>query len=325
MTPTMKAVYIERFGPSEVLTYGDRPRPVPRPDEVLIEVHAAGVNPRDWLIRSGRYQFRWLLPKFPLILGSDVAGVVVEVGEQVKRFEPGEKVYAMVPSSRGFGGYAEYVAVADPAVTWMPSSMSFEQAAGVPLAGLTAWQALSGNANMGPGEKVLVVGASGGVGHYAVQIARGFSAVVTGVCSSANVELVRRLGAIRVIDYEEERFNDAARGFDVVFDTVGRESLGTCAEVLKPGGTYVTTIPGAGTLLAMAGSRLAAKLSRDARRSEVVLVQANGTHLEAMTILAESGELETIVDTVYPLEEAAKAHDRSRTFRTRGKLILKVR
>ncbi len=321
----MKCIYIERFGSSEVLTYGDRPRPVPKPDEVLIEVHAAGVNPRDWLIRSGRYQFRWLLPPFPLILGSDVAGVVVEVGEQVKRFEPGEKVYAMVPSSRGFGGYAEYVAVADPAVTWMPENMSFEQAAGVPLAGLTAWQALADNANMGPGEKVMVIGASGGVGHYAVQIARALSAQVTGVCSSANVALVRRLGAIRVIDYTQERFNDVTRGFDVVFDTVGRESLGSCAEVLKPGGTYVTTIPGIGTLLAMARTRLASRLWPQAQRSEVVLVQADGTALEGMTVLAESGALETLVDTVYPLEEAAKAHDRSRTFRTRGKLVLKVR
>ncbi len=323
--PTMKAVYIERFGPSEVLIYGERPRPIPEPDEVLIEVHAAGVNPRDWLIRGGRYQLKRFLPPFPLILGSDVAGVVVEVGEQVVRFEPGEKVYAMVPSSRGFGGYAEYVAVADPAVTWMPSNMSFEEAAGVPLAGLTAWQALSENARMGPRERVLVVGASGGVGHYAVQIARAFSAQVTGVCSSANVDLVRRLGALRVVDYERERFNDVVRGYDVVFDTVGRESLGSCAEVLRPGGTYVTTIPGAGTLLAMACSRLASKLGWQTRRSEVVLVRADGTDLEGITVLAESDELTTIVDTVYPLAEAAKAHDRSRTFRTRGKLILKVR
>ncbi len=321
----LKAVYIERYGPSEVLTYGDRPRPVPKPDEILIEVHAAGVNPRDWLIRSGRYQFRWLLPRFPLILGSDVAGVVVEVGEQVVRFEPGDKVYAMVPSSRGFGGYAEYAAVPDPAATWIPESMSFEEAAGVPLAGLTAYQALARNANMGPGERVLVIGASGGVGHYAVQIALGFAAQVTGVCSNANIEMVRRLGAMRVIDYKQEHFSDVARGFDVVFDTIGRESLRTCAPVLKPGGTYVTTIPGVGTMLAMARSRLAGRFSRQALRSEVVLVEADGTDLEAMTILAEAGELSTIVDSVYPLEEAAKAHDRSRTFRTRGKLILKVR
>lgn len=325
MTETMKAVYIERYGSTDVLIYGERPRPAPKPDEILIEVHAASVNPRDWLIRSGRYQMRWLLPPFPLILGSDVAGVVVEVGEKVERFEPGDKVYAMVPTSRGFGAYAEYAAVADPAATWMPQNMSFEQAAGVPLAGLTAYQALCENGDIGPGHNVLVIGASGGVGHYAVQIAAARQAHVTGVCSGANVEMVRKLGALRVIDYKQERFQDTARGFDLVFDTVGRESLDTCAAVLKPGGSYVTTIPRIGTLAAMALSRLTSRIFESARRSEVVMVRADGTDLEAITILAESGALETVVDSVYPLEDAAKAHQRSRTFRTRGKLILKVR
>ena len=323
--PTMKAVYIERFGPSEVLAYGDRPRPAGKPDEVLIEVRAAGVNPRDWLIRSGRYQLRWFLPSFPLILGSDVSGVVAEVGERVESFEPGDEVYAMQPSSRGFGGYAELAAIAELAVALKPSKLSFEQAAGVPLAGLTAWQALRGNARMQAGDKVLVVGASGGVGHYAVQIAKALGAEVTGVCSTANVDLARRLGADRVIDYKKERFTDVADGFDVVFDTIGRESLRTCAPVLRPGGTYVSTMPGAGTFLEMARSRLASALSRRARRSEVVLVRSRGSDLEAMARSIEAGELTTVVDTVYPLAEAAKAHDRSRTLRTRGKLILKVR
>ncbi len=325
MTPTMKAVYIERYGPSEVLTYGDRPRPVPKPDEVLVEVHAAAVNPRDWLIRSGRYQFRWFLPPFPLILGSDVAGVVAEAGERARRFEPGERVYAMVPSSRGFGGYAEYAAVPESAIARLPRGMSFEQAAGVPLAGLTAWQALYDNAAMEARQKVLVIGASGGVGHYAVQIARAAECEVVGVCSTANVDMVRRLGASRVIDYKQERISEVARGFDIVYDTIGRESLATCARVLEPGGTYVTTIPGPGTLLTMMRSRLVAALSRRARRSEVILVRSDGTDLAAMTALAEAGALETVVDSVYPLAEAAKAHDKSRTFRTRGKLILKVR
>ena len=325
MPQTMKAVYIERYGSTDVLTYGERPRPAPRPDEILIEVHAASVNPRDWLIRSGRYQFRWLLPPFPLILGSDVAGVVVEVGEAVKRFEAGDRVYGMVPSSRGLGAYAEYAAIADPAVARMPENMSFGQAAGVPLAGLTAFQALSQHGRLKPHDRVLVIGASGGVGHYAVQFAKAFQAQVTGVCSTANVELVRELGADRVIDYKRERFSDVAGGFDLVFDTIGRESLASCAAGLEPGGTYVTTIPRAGTLLAMARSRLLSKLSPRALRSEVVMVRADGTDLEAITGLAESGALSTVVDSVYPLAEAAKAHQRSRTFRTRGKLILKVR
>ncbi len=330
----MKCVYIESYGPSDVLIYGDRPRPVPRRDEVLIEVHAASVNPRDWLIRSGRYPFRWLFsfarlwrdsPSFPLILGSDVAGVVVEAGKRVKRFAPGDEVYAMVPSSRGFGGYAEYVAVPESALAYKPETMSFEQAAGVPLAALTAWQALSVNGRMGFNDKVLVVGASGGVGHYAVQIAAALAYEVIGVCSGANVDMVRGLGADQVIDYKQQRFQDEVWDCNVVFDAIGRESLGSCAEILRPGGTYVTTIPGPGTLLAMARSRLTSALSRRARRSEVVLVRSDGSDLDDMTFLAETGDFNTVVDTVYPLAEAAKAHDHSRTFRTRGKLILKVR
>lgn len=319
----MKCVYIEHFGPTDVLIYGDQPAPIPKPDEVLIEVHAAAVNPRDWLIRSGRYQFKWLLPSFPLILGSDVAGVVVEVGEKVRRFKPGDEVYAMVPSSRGFGGYAELAAVAESSVALKPKTMSFEQAAGVPLAGLTAWQALCDNARMDLSGEVLVIGASGGVGHYAVQIAAALGRYVTGVCSTANVELVHELGADRVIDYKKQRFTEElTQEFTVVFDAIGRESLDSCAEVLKPGGTYVTTIPNAGTLLAMARSRLTSNLWRQARRSEVVLVKSDGEDLDTLTMFAESDDLTTVVDMVYPLEEAAKAHERSRTFRTRGKLIL---
>ncbi len=321
----MKAIYIERFGPSDVLTYGDRPQPAPRPDEVLIEVHATSVNPRDWLIRSGRYPFQRLLPPLPLILGSDVAGVVAEIGERVERFQPGDDVYAMQPTSRGFGAYAETIAVAESALARKPQNMSWEEAAGVPLAGLTAWQALRGNARMKAGDKVLVVGASGGVGHYAVQIARALGADVTGVCSTANLELVQSLGAERVIDYKKERFNDLAESYDVVFDVIGRESPKACAPVLRPGGTYVTTIPGPGTLLGMVRSRLVSSVFRRSRRSEVVLVASRGSDLEAITELIEAGELKTVVETVYPLAEAAKAHDRSRTFRTRGKLILKVR
>ncbi len=325
MPATMKAVYVERFGPSDVLIHGDRPRPVPKPDEVLIEVRAASVNPRDWLIRSGRYPFQRLLPRLPLILGSDVSGVVAEVGARVERFAPGDEVYAMQPSTRGFGGYAEMIAVAESAVARKPKNMSWEEAAGVPLAGLTAWQALRGNARMRPGDQVLIIGASGGVGHYAVQIARALGAEVTGVCSTANVELVRRLGAHRVIDYKQERFQDLPGSYDVVFDVIGRESPKTCAPVLRPGGTYVTTIPGPGTLLRMFCSRLISTVFRHSRRSEVILVAARGSDLEAMTELIEKGEIRTVVDSVYPPAEAAKAHDKSRTFRTRGKLVLMMR
>lgn len=321
----MKAVYIERFGGTEVLIQGERPRPSVRSDEVLIEAHAAGVNPRDWLIRSGRYPFQRLLPRLPFILGSDVSGVVAEVGDAVDGFAPGDEVFAMQPTSRGFGAYAELVAVPASAVARKPANVTHEEAAGVPLAALTALQALRDCASLRPGQKVVIVGASGGVGTFAVQIARALGAGVTGVASARNVGLVRRLGANRVIDYGSERFNDTLTGYDGVFDVIGRESLASCARVLRPGGVYVTTIPRLRQFVEMAKSRLAALVSRRAKRSTVVLVRSRSCDLETLARWISEGKVRTVVDTVVPLAEAAEAHARSRTFRTRGKLILKIR
>ncbi len=321
----MKAVFIRRFGGSDVLEVGDLPRPVPRRGEVLIAVHAASVNPRDWLIRSGRYVFRALLPRFPLVLGSDVSGVVAGVGAGVRGFRQGQEVYAMQPSSRGFGAYAGAIAVPAAAVAAKPATLSHEEAAGVPLAALTARQALVGDARLQPGQRLLVIGASGGVGHYAVQLGKALGARVTGITSTGNVELVRRLGAERVIDYTRQSFLDAGGEYDAVFDTIGCESLERCAPVLSRAGVYVTTIPGPGTFLAAATSRLRSLVSRRQQRSSVVLVRSRGSELAELARLAEAGELRTHVDRVFPLERAAEAHDASRTFRTRGKLILKVR
>ncbi len=319
----MKAVYFARYGASDVLEYGDWPAPRPRDRQVLIEVHAASVNPRDWLIRSGRYFAKPMLPRRPFVLGSDVAGVVVEAGTEVRRFAPGDEVFAMQPTSDGFGGYAEYVAVREPAVAPKPANMSFEEAAAVPLAGLTALQALRDDAGLTSGQRVVVVGASGGVGHYAVQIARAMGAAVTGVCSTANVDLARELGAERVVDYKKERFNDVLTGYDAVFDTIGKESLATCAAVLKKGGVYVTTVPSRANALASLVSRPLSWFG--GRRSAMVLVRSNAEDLEQLGRWVEEGALRSLVDQVRPLAEAARVHDYSRRFRTRGKNVLAVR
>jgi NADPH:quinone reductase-like Zn-dependent oxidoreductase len=321
----MKAVVVPRFGPSDVLELVDLPRPEPGPGDVLVEVHAAGVNPRDWLIRSGRYPFRALLPRFPFILGSDVSGVVAAVGGRVRDFREGQEVYAMVPSSRGFGGYAEYVAIPADAVAPKPSNMSHAEAAGVPLAALTARQALHDVARLKPGQRVLILGASGGVGSYAVQIARSHGLEVTGVCSARNLDFVRGLGAGRVIDYQTEPFLDTGEVYDAVFDVIGKESLKRCASVLTGGGVYVTTIPRPRMFRDSLLSRLRSLLPGERRKSRVVLVRSRGAELAELARLAEAGELVTHVDRVFPLAEAAAAHDASRTFRTRGKLVLAVR
>ena len=321
----MRAVILGRFGGPEVLELEERPRPTPRRDEVLVEVWASSINPRDWLIRSGKYPFQALLPRRPFVPGSDVAGVVVEVGSDVSGFEPGQAVFAMQPTSRGFGAHGEYVAVPATALAPKPQSLSFEEAAGIPLAGLTALQALRDDARLREGQSVLVIGASGGVGSYAVQIARALGARVTGVCSARNQELVESLGAERVIDYQTtDPLQDAER-FDVVFDVIGKESLKRCDRVLGRDGVYVTTIPRPQQIMAWMRSSVGHRLGLSRRRSTVVLVRSRGEDLRWLARLAEDGALRTVVDGVLPLEQIAEAHELSRTFRTRGKLILRVR
>ena len=319
---TMKAVWIERFGGSEVLTCGDRPTPRPAAREVLVAVHAASVNPRDWMIRSGTYVLRALLPRLPFILGSDVAGVVAAVGGQVRRFRPGDRVFAMRPSTDGFGAYAEYVPVRESAVASLPASLDFVPAAAMPLAGLTALQALRDLARLRPGQRVVVVGAVGGVGHYGVQIARALGAArVTGVCSAANRELALELGCDEVLDYRTTRYQEVLREQDVVFDTIGRGHLRLAAPALNRRGAYLTTVP-SGRAIA---SSIATSVWPWGRRSRIVVVRARGRDLELLAGWAESGALRSIVDRVAPLERVAELHDHSRTFRTRGKNVIAVR
>lgn len=321
----MRAVFIERFGGPEVLRFGDQPTPTPRADQVLVAVHAASVNPRDWLLREGRYVFRHLMPGFPLILGSDVSGVVVARGRRAARFAVGDAVFGLQPPFGRMGGYAEYVAIPERALAAKPAALTHEEAAAVPCAGLTAYDALVGLGGVGPGARVLVIGASGGVGSYAVQVAAALGATVTAVTSTANVAFARSLGAHAVVDYRTERAADLVRDQDLVFDTIGRERPASWRAMLAPGGRHVTTIPGAATF-ARAGTTAVARLLTAGRaaRSHVVLVRARGEHLERLAAWMQEGRVRSVIDGVYPLHEARAAHERSRTWRTRGKLVLQV-
>ncbi len=322
----MKAIYVESYGGPEVLRFGERPRPVPDPGQILIEVHAASVNPRDWLLREGRYVFRHLVRGFPLVLGSDISGIVVEVGSGAKHFKPGDCVFGMQTPFGRMGGYAEYIAIAEGALARKPEHVSHEEAAAAPCAALTAYGALIKIGRIGPGSHVLIVGASGGVGSYAVQIAKALGATVTAVTSTNNVALVQSLGADKIIDYKVERFTAVMQGQDIVFDTIGKESLTSCRSVLAPGGRYITTIPSGRTAMQSVISRLSRFLSGGrAPSAHVVLVQANGEQLERIAALMEQGRVRSIIDTVYPLHDARKAHEKSRSWRTRGKLVLSVR
>ena len=316
---TMHAVTIPEFGPSEVLTYGEQPTPEPRRRQVLVRVHAASINPRDWMIRSGTYVFKAMLPRLPFIPGSDVAGVVA--ASESPRFRPGDRVFAMVPSSDGFGGYAEYVAVRESALAPMPDGLPVAEAAAMPLAALTALQALRDDGRLRPGQRVVVVGAVGGVGHYGVQIARALEAgEVVGVCSEANHDLARELGCHRVIDYRKEDYTRLLHDVDLVFDTIGRGSLGAASRVLTHRGAYVTTVPTARAILDAVRTRL----WPFGRRCRIVLVKSKGVDLELLASWTHEGRLRSVIDRTAPLADARLLHDHSRTFRTRGKNVLMI-
>lgn len=322
----MKAIFFYQYGGSEVLQYGDRPRPKVKANQLLVETHAASINPRDWLLREGRYIFRFLMPAFPLIPGSDISGKVIELGKAVTQFKIGDEVFGMQTPLGGMGGYAEYIAIDERAVTLKPARISHIEAAAVPCAALTSYYALRKIGKVKKGSKVVIIGASGGVGSYGVQLAKALGATVVGVCSAANIDLVRSLGADEVIDYKQQHYSASLRNQDLVYDTIGRESLAKASPALKKNGRYITTIPGVTTFLASIFSQLWRLICLDnAKSSHVVLVPADGKMLAEIAQLMTSGKVRSIIDSVYPLKETKQAHDKSRTFRTKGKLVLNVR
>jgi NADPH:quinone reductase-like Zn-dependent oxidoreductase len=316
----MRAVYFEEHGGPEVLQVGERPRPVPAPDQVLIEVHAAGVNPRDWMLRQGTYFAGRLVGSPPIIPGSDVSGVVAEAGSRVDGFSVGDEVVAMQSTLGRMGAYAEFMAVKASCVAHKPAGISHLDAAALPVAGLTAWQALFEVAKVGSGSAVTVVGGAGGVGHYATQLARWTGAQLTAVCGPANLDFVRELGAETAIDYTAEHFVDVVSEQALVFDTIGRESVAAVARTLARRGVHVSTVPNRQVIAATVLGRL-----RGRRRVAPVLVRPRQQDLTSLLQLMAAGDLRSVIAEVYPLAEAAEAQRRSRTFHTRGKLVLAVR
>jgi len=309
----MKAVRIHRYGGPEVLQYEEAPRPIAAAGELLIQVHAAGVNPVDWKIREGHLK-ALLRYRLPLILGWDVAGVVEEVGAGVTSFTPGDAVYSRPDVNRD-GAYADYIAVKASEVARKPASVDFLQAAAVPLAGLTAWQSLFDVAHLDAGQTVLIHAAAGGVGHFAVQLAKWKGARVIGTASGRNAEFVRSLGVDEIIDYTTTKFEDAVRKVDVVFDTVGGDVLRRSFAVLKRGGVLVSILE--------PFSRLKAALR--GIRAHFVFVQPNAAQLDELARLIDAGVIKPHVEQVVPLAEARKAHELIQRGHTRGKLVLQVR
>ena len=313
----MRAVGIRRYGPPEALETIEVERPEVGRDGVLIRVAAAGVNPADCLLRSGGLRFV-ARQKMPFVPGADVAGVVEAAGPDVTRFRVGDPVYAMLPNTAG-GGYAEYAAAAEGTVAVMPSGLAFDKAAGVPLAALTALQALRNEANLAAGDHVLVNGASGGVGTFAVQISRAMGARVTAVSSGRNADLVSGLGADEFLDYTREDATTGKARYDAVFDAVNVLSFRKARRVLKPNGVFVTVNPFIGRLSPGWLSRL-----REGRRIRSFLVRPDGADLEGIGAWIEAGEVRPVIEHAYPLADAAEAHRRSESRRARGKLVFVI-
>jgi NADPH:quinone reductase-like Zn-dependent oxidoreductase len=309
---TMKAVRIHEYGGPEVLKYEDAPRPNPAPDDVLIRVHAAGVNPVDWKVRAGFAKDR-LKYKMPFIPGWDLSGVVEATGPAAKRLKPGDEAYSRPDIARD-GSYAEYIAVRETEVALKPKSIDHVTAAAIPLAALTAWQTLFEGAKLSAGQTVLIHGAAGGVGSFGVQFAKLKGAHVIGTASKRNHEFLRSLGADEVIDYNTTRFEDVVHGVDVVFDTITGETADRSWQVIKKGGVYVS-------ILAPPSQEKAA--ARGVRAAHT-FVQPNVDQLNEIGKLVDAGKVKVIIEQVFPLAEARAAQESNATGHTRGKIVLRV-
>src|SRR2546423_4587806 len=312
---TMKAIRIHNYGGPEVLKDEDAPRPEPQAGEVLVRVHAAGVNPIDWKIREGHMKDFWL-HKFPLILGWDLSGVVEELGPgpaAAGRFKIGDEIYSVPDVSRD-GAYAEYIVVRESELALKPKSLHHVRAAAVPLAALTAWQSLLDTAQLQPGQRVLIHAGSGGVGHFAVQLAKWKGAYVFATASTKNQDLLRELGVDKAIDYTQQRFEDVARNIDIVLDTIGGETQERSWSVLKKGGVLVS-------LVQPPSQEKAEKLGV---RAAFVAGHPSGAQLAEIAKLIDSGKVAPVIDRILPFSEARRAHELSQSGHTHGKITMRV-
>lgn len=333
----MKAFIIDRYGKKEVGRIAEAREPELQDDDVLVQVHAAGVNMLDVKIRSGA--FKLVLPyRMPLVLGHDVAGTVVRVGPGVRKFKPGDEVYAR-PDDFRIGTFAEYIAVREGSLAHKPANLSMEEAASIPLVALTAWQVLVETAKLKKGQKVFIQAGSGGVGSIAIQLARHLGAFVATTTSISNVGWVKALGADVVIDYKKQDFATELRDYDVVLNSLGSDELEKSLQVLKPGG-HLISISGPPTPAFAVDQKLAWPLKqvlrlvshgirKKAKRSGIhytfVFMRASGSQLGEISSLIESGAIKPAVDRIFPFDSVADALAYVETGRAKGKVIIKVK
>lgn len=333
----MKAFIVDSYGGAEHVRAGETPVPEVGESDVLIQVHAAGVNPLDSKIRDG--EFKQILPyHLPVVLGNEAAGVVIRVGSRVQRFKPGDEVYAR-PHKERIGTFAEFIAIREAEVAHKPKSLSMEGAASIPLVGLTAWQALIERANLKKGQKVLIHAGSGGVGTFAIQLAKHVGATVATTTSAANLELVKRLGADIAIDYRKDDFEKILHDYDVVLNSLGGETLEKSLRVLKPGGQLISISGppdpdfakdiGSSWILRLAVRVLSYRIRRKAKRRHVrysfLFSVASGDQLREIGSLLDAGVIRPVVDRVFPFESTTEAMAYVETGRAKGKVVVSMK
>jgi len=331
----MKAFILDRYGNNDGVRAGEMPDPDCGRNDILVQIHAASVNPVDFKIRDGKLKL--VLPlRFPFILGSDLAGVVVRAGSNVRRFKPGDEVYAR---PHGIGAFAEFIAIKEDAVAIKPKQLTMEEAASIPLVGLTAWQALVERANLRGGQKVLIHAGSGGVGTFAIQLANHLGAVVTTTTSTANLDWVQGLGADIVIDYKTDDFGKMLHDYDVVLDTLGGATLKKSIRVLKGGGKLISISGppdpdfakeiGAGWVVRQAMRLMSYRIRKSAKRHHVsysfLFMRPSGDQLREIGSLIDSGIIRPVVDRVFPFASTKDALAYVEKGHAKGKVIVKVR
>jgi NADPH:quinone reductase-like Zn-dependent oxidoreductase len=333
----MKALVFKRYGRADQIAVADIPRPTLKPDEILVQVHAAGLNPIDTMILKGTFK-PFLQFKLPATLGSDLAGVVVEVGSRVARFKTGDAVFASI-FDLGTGALAEFAVVPENVAALKPANLDFVQAASIPMVGLTSWQALKGRAHLKPGQKVFIPAGSGGIGTFAIQLAKHLGAKVGTTTSTGNVDLVRSLGADEVVDYKKQEFEDVLRDYDAVLGTVRGDSLQKSLRILKPKSMIVSLVGPPDAAFARARGMnffmvfvlwlLSWKMNRQSKKRSIeysfLFVHPDGRQLTEIGELLKAGNIRPVIDRTFPFDQAKEALAYLEKGRAKGKVVVQMK
>lgn len=332
----MKTLRFNRYAKSDNIEFAEVVRPVPKPDEVLVQVHAAGVNPIDTMIPKGTFK-PILKFQLPATLGSDLAGIVVEVGSRVTRFKPGDAVFASIFDT-GNGALAEFAVVPETAAAFKPANLDFVQAAAIPMVGLTSWQALKERANLKPGQKVFIPAGSGGIGTFAIQLAKHLGAKVGTTTSTANIELVRSLGADEVVDYKKQEFETVLHDYDAVLGTIRGDTLDKSLQILKPNSSVISLIgpPDAAfargrgmnfvmvSVFALLSRGIIRRAKKRGANYSFLFVRPDGRQLAEIGELLKSGSIRPVIDKVFPFEQAKDALAYLEQGRAKGKVVVRM-